>query len=103
MELSPCPFCGETGRYLYVIAEGYVYCGACDSKGPERADVADGVAAWNRRAPDPLREALLWEHAALKALQADHGASARMFVAAAMEVERLLGSHPNEAPTGVEA
>jgi len=49
------------------------------------------------RAPDPLREALLWEHAAMATHRhGDLAAGAKMFAAAATEVDRLLSEAGHE-------
>lgn len=62
-ELKACPFCGSDGEIIQrsnVMSKWKwsfdcrsTTCGAC---GPVEANMAEAIAAWNHRAPDPLLE-----------------------------------------------
>lgn len=101
MEAKPCPFCGGTllrGRDIWRASSRWVWCRGCGAEGPESTpSFPDPISAWNRRATDPLREALLWKHAAgelIWSCNRDDAATMEMATqlmwAARREVERLL-------------
>ena len=64
--LLPCPFCfkhpgevsaqcaqdDDSGLYL-------IWCDECSAEGPPHPSEDDAITAWNHRAPDPVREALI--------------------------------------------
>lgn len=101
MEAKPCPFCGGTllrGRDIWRASSRWVWCRGCGAEGPESTpSFPDPISAWNRRATDPLREALLWLFAANRVAfsgeceSADWHNATRLMDNAAAEVERLLG------------
>ena len=56
--LNPCPFCGGEAETDFIAGYSYrIECwvlGCCS--GPMRETEAEAIAAWNKRAPNPLDE-----------------------------------------------
>jgi hypothetical protein len=65
MEPMPCPFCGGNELAIHEIEE-CISCYECGARGPTFSPIIRGRrSTWQtRRAPDPLREALMWAWAA---------------------------------------
>ena len=60
--LLPCPFCGGEAKYSEdhtVERTDTVSCRRCDFYLSDPGDTGSCIAAWNRRAPDPVREKLM--------------------------------------------
>ena len=94
MEPMPCPFCGGNELAIHEIEE-CISCYECGARGPTFSPIIRGRrSTWQtRRAPDPLREALLWKFAAMSlacCTTNDETMAMMMNRAAHAEIERLL-------------
>jgi len=61
-ELLPCPFCGEAAFFERWMPDndGRIYCQSCVASLPviARQSDANAIAAWNRRAPQAVKQSL---------------------------------------------
>lgn len=79
-ELEPCPFCGDQDAEVAessvpTIAGGKkqaVYCTGCFCEGPTADTHAEAIAAWNRRAAQPVSAGLTDEQIDMRVRTACH-------------------------------